>query len=286
MIIFSHRGLEPTRKDFYPESSYESFLSQAKRGFGLEFDPNFIRDEIVISHDSNLKRITKGKDERDFSELTINEIKNIRYGEYKKGRIATLDEILDLIREKGKGKINALHLKGKFQNHEKLNLLIGIFKKHQDIVNKILVFDLKPEAARHIKKNLSGIHLALSVAHPYDIKRYNQTVSNTLFSIEDALEYKKENIYDWVWLDEWDLADENNNKKRLYTKEVFEKLKNSGYKIALVTPELHGTSPGLLGAESHEDAKDKETLFRRIKEIINLNPDAVCTDYPKEVLKI
>ena len=60
-------------------------------------------------------------------------------------------------------------------------------------------------------------------------------------------------------------------------------LSQEGYKIALVTPELHGTSPGLYGGESHKDAKDKETLFKRIKEILSLKPDAVCTDYPEEV---
>jgi hypothetical protein len=66
---------------------------------------------------------------------------------------------------------------------------------------------------------------------------------------------------------------------------VFKILKDEGLKVALVTPELHGTSPGLLGGEAHPDA-DKNCLFDRIQEIIDLQPDALCTDYPEEVGKL
>jgi len=59
--ILTHRGLEPSKPDFFPESSIEAFINQLHRGFGIEFDPNFVKDGIVINHDSNLKRITKEK---------------------------------------------------------------------------------------------------------------------------------------------------------------------------------------------------------------------------------
>jgi len=281
MIIFSHRGLEPSKEDFYPESSYESFLSQVQRGFGLEFDINFVKEGIIVSHDSNLKRITNGSDERNFSDLTLEEVKNIRYGKVKEGRIATFDEILNLIKE-STASLHALHFKGKFQNSQKLELLVRELKKYEGVLDKILIFDLKLEAAMYLKQNLPKIHLAPSVAHSYDIERYNKYVAGTLINVDDILNYNK-GIYDWVWLDEWDLIDKERSRKQFYTKEVFERLKNAGYKIALVTPELHGISPGLLSEESHEDSRSKEILFRRIKEIISLQPDAVCTDYPEEV---
>ena len=65
-------------------------------------------------------------------------------------------------------------------------------------------------------------------------------------------------------------------------------MRGVGAKIALVTPELHGTSPHLLAGEAHPDAPkgDTETLFKRIKEIIDLKPNAICTDYPEEVSKL
>lgn len=128
--------------------------------------------------------------------------------------------------------------------------------------------------------------MAPSVSHPFDIKRYNQAVSDTLISVEEAIKYKKEGLYDWVWLDEWDRTDEDGGNKTLYNQEVFERLKSVGYKIALVTPELHGTSPRLLGGEAHPDAATKEKLFARIKEILSLSPDALCADYPEEALNL
>lgn len=277
-IILTHRGLEYEKKDFFSESSFEAFESQLSRGFGLEFDPNFAKDGVIVFHDSLLKRITKGKDERMTSEINLWEIKNIRL---EKGRIATLGEVLGLI-EKSKSELNALHLKGIYQNKENIDLIINALNEY-DVTDKIILFDIKPEFAKYIKLINNKVKLAPSVAHEYDIRRYGGLVKGTLISIEDALKYREEKLYDWVWLDEWDTLDENGREKRLNTRENFDKLRRAGYKIATITPELHGTSPGLYGRESHKDAKNKETLFGRIKELIELKPDAICTDYPEEV---
>src|SRR5947209_17733169 len=101
--IFTHRGLEPSKSDFYPESSYEAFQSQLARGFGIEFDPNFVKDGIVVSHDTTLSRIIDGKDTREFHDVTVAEVTSIRYRTKngdgtptQEGRIATLDELLKL----------------------------------------------------------------------------------------------------------------------------------------------------------------------------------------------
>jgi len=280
--ILTHRGLEPNNSGFYPESSYEAFENHLKRGFGIEFDVNFAKEGIIISHDLNLKNITNGEDERNFEEVKIEELKQIRYGLKKKGRISTFDELMGLIRNRSLS-LNALHFKGKYQDKYHLKVLLTHLEKHKDILDKILIFDLKPETAKILKSIFPTLQLALSVSHNYDIQRYNTSVDKTLFSIEDAIEFSKQGFFDWVWLDEWDISDRNGLTKKLYTKEIFEKLRESNYKISLVTPELHGTSPGLHGGEFHQDAKDKEILFKRIKEIISLFPDALCTDYPEEV---
>lgn len=133
---------------------------------------------------------------------------------------------------------------------------------------------------------MPSILLAPSLAHEYDISRYNHVVNGTLLSTNDAIRYKRQGIYDWVWLDEWDTLDEHNKKKKFYTRETFDLLLQEGYKIALVTPELHASSPGLLGEESHSDAKNNTLLFERIRAIIKLMPRALCTDYPEEVCKM
>ncbi len=280
-LIFTHRGLEPSNENFFFESSYEAFKNHLEREFGIEFDPNFTKDNIIVWHDSTLKRITQGKDERNFSDVLFFEIANINISN---GKISSFAEILDLIKN-SKAKLHALHLKAINQTREKIDKLLELIRK-RGVIDLILLFDVKPEWARYIKSKIPQIKIAPSVALDYDIKRYGKMTGDTLISIEDALKFKEEGIYDWVWLDEWDRIDENGQDKKLYTKEVFLKLKNIGYKIALVTPELHGTSPGLLGGEAHSDAKNKESLFKRINEIIELNPDAICTDYPEEVRKI
>ena len=130
--ILTHRGLQPSTLDFYPESSYEAFQDQLTNGFGIEFDPNFVRDGIVASHDATLKRITNEKDIRDFHDVTIADVISLRYrtknGDElptKEGRIPTLEEILELI-GRSSANIHALHLKGKFQEPKMLDQLIAV----------------------------------------------------------------------------------------------------------------------------------------------------------------
>ncbi len=280
MIVFTHRGLEPSKKNSFPESSYEAFANHLQRGFGIEFDPNFCKDGIVVSHDATLQRITEGKDTRPFSEISMDELSKVCYGKEKQGKIPTFDELLQLL-EKSKSSLHALHLKGKYQSRENIDILLTSLQNHQKILSKILIFDLKPESADYMKTREPRLNIAPSVAHPHDIKRYNILVAKTLITVKEAIKHKK--IFDWVWLDEWDTVDTAGKEKYFYTKETFKKLKSAGYKIALVTPELHGTSPGLYGGESHKDAKDLPTLLKRTKEILALQPDAICTDYPEEV---
>ncbi len=284
-LVLTHRGLEPSKKEFYPESSYEAFSDQLSRGFGIEFDPAFCKDGIIVMHDKNLSKITNNQDNRNFSEISIEELKQLKYGKEKTGRIASFNEVLKLI-SNSSCELHALHLKGINQTNNKVDILLNEIKKYPEVINKLLIFDVKPETAIYIKSKIPQIKLAPSVAHEYDLERYNNAVNGTLISAEDAINYKEKNLYEWVWLDEWDTKDKNNGEKKFYIKELFNMLRDVGCKIALITPELHGTSPGLLGGESHKDAQTKESLFSRIKEILSLNPDAVCTDWPEDVREI
>lgn len=282
--MLTHRGLEPNRPGFFSESSHESFQNHLLRGFGIEFDPNFIKDDrIVITHDGTLTRITNGNDTRLFKDITPDEVLKINLGN---GRLCFFEELMDLI-SASKSKMSAMHLKGGFQEKPHITILFNHLRRHASgLIDRFLIFDVKPEVAHVMKTEIPDLHLAPSVAHPHDITRYNEAVKGTLLSIEEAIKYRQEGLYDWVWLDEWDLTDREGGAKKLYTKETFDKLRSVGYKIALVTPELHGTSPGLLGGEAHPDAKPQQKLFERIKEIISLSPDAICTDYPEEAAQL
>ena len=159
-------------------------------------------------------------------------------------------------------------------------------EKHKGIFDKFFIFDIKADTARTLKKKFPTLRLAPSVAHPYDIARYNGVVGETLLSLEEALALRAEGLIEGVWGDEWDLDGGNNTRKLLYTPEFFEAVHKVGMFAALVTPELHGTSPGLYGGESHPDAKGTATLFERIKQIKAAGADYFCTDYPEEVAKL
>lgn len=282
VCIITHRGLEPSNSNFYSESSFEAFQNHLARGFNIEFDPNPTKDGIIVMHDATLKRPTGGKDERLVTELTTEEILQIPLAN---GRIPTFDEVMDLIR-KSDSTVNALHLKARFQTSETLERIMEALSKHSDIFGKLLIFDVKPETAKVLKGKFSTLRLAPSVAHPYDIFRYNNSIGNTLIIVEQALALKSEWLIDGAWGDEWDAQGKNRTIKKLYTPEFFEKLHNAGLFAAVVTPELHGTSPGSCGGESHPDSKDLPTLMERIKQIKNAGADYFCTDYPEEVSRL
>ncbi len=276
--ILTHRGLEPDKHGFWPESSYESFADHISRGFGIEFDLNFCRDGIAVSHDSTLERITGGRDKRTFSSLSVREVQKIRYGT-KQGCIATLDQVMELIAG-STSKINAMHLKARYQFPEFMEQLVQALRTYKTILDRFFIFDLKPHTARFMKEKITALQLAPSVAHPYDIKRYNGLVGGTLLSVERALECR--DMYNWVWLDEWNLADVNGGSKKLYTAKTFDTLRSAGYKIGLVTPEMHTSAePGILGGPDHEDGINPERFLKRMQEIISLKPDVICTDHPE-----
>lgn len=278
--VITHRGLEPSKPNFFSESSFEAFQDQLSRGFGgIEFDPNPTKDGIVVLHDATLDRPTNGKDKRPIAELSTAEVTSTHLAN---GRIPTFDEVMEFIR-KSKSTASALHLKARFQNQENLERIMEALKKYEDIFDKFIVFDVKKETVKTLREAFPTLRLAPSVAHPYDVQRFNSSVDETLMTIDDALLLRKEGLIDGVWGDEWDTVGENGSTKKLYTPDFFDTLHKAGLFVALVTPELHGTSPGLYGGESHADSKDLSTLLKRIAEIIQNGADYVCTDYPEEV---
>src|SRR3990167_4427441 len=182
MIVFTHRGLEPSKPDFFPESSFEAFENQLSRGFGIEFDPNFCKDGIVVWHDPTLERFSGGEDLRTLHDLTVAELsamKSWNKSHTTQGRIPAFDEIIELIR-KSESTINALHFKGKYQNPEDTKTLIQHLQNNSDVLSKILIFDVKPKTAETLLEVFPELQIAPSVAHQYDVSRYNSAVSETL----------------------------------------------------------------------------------------------------------
>ena len=273
--IITHRGLDPSNANYFVESSREAFADQIARGFGLEFDLQFTKDgELVVLHDSDLKRLSEGSDSRKLSEIGLAEILKM---DFAGCHLISFKDLLRMIAgNPDNSSINAIHIKSKLQEPKYLDKIAEELQEADP--ERFVLFDLKVEAARHLKEKNPKLHLAPSVAHPYDIERYNEAVGGTLLPLNRVIENR--GLYDWVWLDEWDKTDKNGGTKTLYKSETFKRLRTAGFKIALVTPELHGTSPCLLGGEAHPDASTKEKLHNRFEEIAMLHPDAICTDYP------
>lgn len=276
MHIITHRWLEPLNSNFnFTESSKEAFMNHLERWFWLEFDINFSKDMIpFVFHDWNLNRITNWKDSRNFDELNIDEILdyNLNWNSF-----ITFEELIKNISEYRKfWEYSALHLKSKFQEQKYIDIILNILQKYDNIENKIFIFDTKIETAKYIKSKNKYIKLFPSISHTYDIKRYNSYTWNTLYTIQDFL--ANLDIFDWVWLDEWDRKDKD-WEKTIYNKDIFSIIKKENKFIWLVTPELHGKSPWLLWWEAHDDCRDLETLKLRLQEIIRLKPDYICSDY-------
>lgn len=249
--IITHRGLDPSRTNYFPESSLAAFSDHLGRGFGIEFDVHFLQNGTTVA--SHSKEVS--------------------------GHNPTIPEVLSLItRMQRQDVLSAIHLKHTWQSPAFLDVLLHEIKVSNIHPSQFIIFDAKPTSALYIKEKMPRLQLAASVAHPYDIERYNTVVGGTLLSMDELLAHK--HLYTWAWLDEWDLVDRDGGKKKFCTEETFNILRENRILIALVTPELHASSPGLLGGEAHEDGIDMERLKSRFLELKSLTPNAVCTDYP------
>jgi glycerophosphoryl diester phosphodiesterase len=276
-VILTHRGLDPDQANYFGESTKEAFLDQLTRGYGLEFDLHFTKDDAMpVLHDATLKRFTSGADMRAISEVTFDELQHMP----NSGTITTIPDLFEQIAHiQSPGVWSALHLKHMHQNEVEMEKLLRVLT---DVDHSLFViFDVAPQAAIYLKEKDADLRLYASVAHSHDIERYNTAVGGTLISLDELEAHKT--LYAGAWLDEWDLADKDGGTKTLYNQKVFDRLRAGGFGIALVTPELHGTSPGLLGGEAHPDAATRELLNTRLADIIALEPDALCTDYPDYV---
>lgn len=275
--IITHRGLDTEKHHTFTESSREAFQYFLDAGYGLEFDIQLTKDHIpVISHDTNLHRIAEKDTLPPIAEMTAAEFLDTPL---PNGHTTSLDELMSMVRKTNNSvsRLHALHLKHHNQTDDALSIILPYLKNTGVI--PLLIFDATVETAQKIKNQLPNIQIAASVAHSYDIVRYNSAVGGTLISIDELIQHK--NLYSWAWLDEWDRIDMYGVEKNLYDSQTFNTLRTHGFKIAIVSPELHATSPKLLGGEAHPDGKNVKAAIKRWQEIKGLKFDAICTDYPK-----
>ncbi len=277
--ILTHRGIDIPLGDsathVASESSWEAFSAQVKAGFGLEFDIQPMRDGgFAVSHDSHLGRISHGKLNISLSEIDRSELYSIRL---PGGCLCDLDELLGLLVTHGKT-LSALHLKHHCQNDAMLDLLVVSLNPFLDrLTGRLVIFDVAPSAAMRLKAALPNIALAASVAHPFDVQRYARVTGGTLLTVDDVIRQRE--IYSWTWLDEWDRVGPFGTSKSLVDESTVEHLREYGFKIAAVSPELHASSPAPLGGEVHEDGVSPDRLEARWRRWASFGLDALCTDH-------
>lgn len=107
MIVFAHRGDSLN----YPENTILSFEKSIEVGAnGIELDVHKSRDnKLVIIHDEDIERTFKGQGEvADFTleELKLFKNRRINFTENNKCTIPTLEEVINLIKDKNYLTIN------------------------------------------------------------------------------------------------------------------------------------------------------------------------------------
>jgi glycerophosphoryl diester phosphodiesterase len=277
MQIISHRGIDATHYPDVTESSQQAFDTQLELGFSIEFDVQFTLDnEIIINHDADLRKMSQNKTTTDIATLTKAKISKLIY---QNTTILGIEDLIKQVNTRGNtNAVHAIHLKGVHQTREKIDTLLQ--KLTRLPTEKYFIFDLTVAAAKYIKSIDSGIQTGASLAHEYDIERFNKLTGGTLLSLDEVCANK--GIFDWAWFDEWDTKDISDTSKKLYTDSNFSKVRHQNMSIAVISPELHkGTSIG-----GHPDASSQDQLMIRLSEIIALEPDAICTDYPSLVKEL
>ncbi len=270
--LISHRGLDIFTGSPYSEQNFDSFKRHLLNGRGIEFDVRFtIDNEIVVSHEATIESAFGSLD---IARSTLAEIKKAN------SQVFTFSDLLPFISDSNL--ISALHYKGPLQNFRNTeNLAIHIESGLKELSN-LIVFDIKPQEAKFLKNIVPNICCGVSLAHPFDILRFNAFVSGTLFGESIFAEFPK--LYSWAWIDEWDMAwDAGSDAKPFVTNELLKRLRSLEIKSAIVSPELHATSPHLLGAECHPDGIDISHVINRFLKLDKNLFDVWCTDYSTEI---
>ncbi len=266
MLIISHRGLDLDRSEKWPENSIESFDWALRNEFAIELDLQVdSQGEILIAHDSTAERWSDRYCKDRWNEIPADELAVLQN---KFGALCWLKDVFNIAKARS-GLQFALHLKGVNQTNAFLKALQKELSRCYSLHKQILIFDLHIEMAKELRAFFPELGLAPSVSRDEDIQKYNHLTNGTLYSADQILNVKK--VYDWVWLDEWSPG--------LYNEDIFTKFKTTKLKTIVVSPELHQ-------AENHEDAKTLVALEKRWLKLIELEPDAICTDYPLRLAKL
>lgn len=268
--ILAHRGRDADVGVAVREAELDYYREQLARGFGVECDLRLTADrEVVVSH---LPVVGFGSAAALGSTLA-----DLPYAEAARhaGPPGNLPRLCDILSLPGEGTI-ALHIDRESQIPRTLERIVDVLELSRALGHRLLAFGLRPAAAEFLRAALPWLSLAASLSDRSDIERFAAGSGETLLAVEEFVATKA--LYQWAWLDEWDLWSEH-GEKRFYTAKVIAACRAVDVKIAVVSPELH-SSRHRVSFEQHPDGSDPDRWEWAAAHILELDIDAIYTSRP------
>jgi glycerophosphoryl diester phosphodiesterase len=182
MVIIGHRGAT----EYEPENTLASFAKALEIGVdGIELDVHICKTgEVVVIHDSRLKRTTNGSGY--VKDKTLEELKGLDAG--KGQRIPTFKEVLDLIDKRA---IVDIELKAEHTSGPVADILQEYIKGHGWKEDHFLISSFDHHELRRFHMAMPKVPFApLIAAKPLDYALFaqnmNATAVNPLFDFIDG----------------------------------------------------------------------------------------------------
>ncbi len=180
--VYGHRGMVQQ----YPENTMAAFKACVDQGISIELDVYLTKDRVpVVIHDATVDRTTNGSGE--VMSMTLRELKALDAGswydpKFKKEKIPTLGEVLDMIsrRDKDKDTYIAINMKKLSRGiEEKIVSLAERF----DMVERVFSFGMDSRSTERFK--------IASARFPVSGRARNQ---------EDVETVLRTTYFDYIWV--------------------------------------------------------------------------------------
>lgn len=283
--VTTWNGREPHDGAAPGESTSKAFDAHLGRNLGIAASVAFTHDhELVCIGDATLDRLTGGRDTRRIESVTRDEVfgacspagglgfaASLRL---RGGRVATLADLLALADahavQGAEGPV-FLHLQPAARSSNALDALVAALKNAPHAAKRIVVAGLNADWASSLKARMPNLKLAATVGNVPDGDAAPVSCMDVLWSIDDALAWRDGRAgFEWVLMHEFGVS------SAYATASVADVLrcKLAGLHVAIATAEVH----------SETALSEPGALFARIRSLLALDPHAIVSLYPSQVV--
>lgn len=251
MKIYSHRGLTK----IYPENSKAAVLQAINKGFYVEVDTRFTKDNrIVVIHDANLLR--NFAIDVEISQATYQELLKLGINSKPEENLPLLQDLAAFVFKNNANTGFAIHFKQEQQNYRHCLWLAELFRKYK-LYDTSFIFNLSLESCKIFREIDPKIKLGILVS---------DTKFEPFVYLWQELSKDKLKLFDVVWSAEYE---------SLYNEDFFREIKSNGKQVLAVSYELQREL-------NHPLAQDYRKGWEKF---LQSAIDGVCTDYPEEFKK-